>query len=365
MAVKYQIFVSSTYEDLRDERDQVIKAILEMGHLPVGMEMFSAADEEQWKLIARQIDECDYYVVIIAHRYGSMEGEISYTEKEYNFAIKQRIPTLGFVIDEAANWPKVKMDSDPAKIQSLNSFKDKVKVKSTGIWKSADDLYGKVSISLMKEISVNPRIGWIRASEISLSPATTTEFTRLSKENADLRKQLAEVVRTEVEAKEEQALKTMRILRENTVDLSIKYKGDEKWSDHQSVLLYDIFAILAPQLMPERPTVYISMILAIRFRKDDSKKLNARAPIPVNYLMSWLSDLSILGLVEPSKGKHLASDEKQYWTLSEFGRLIYGRIRLTQLETGLKEPIQAYPEPTEDPSKSRTKTPRKIKTKEQ
>ena len=116
--------------------------------------------------------------------------------------------------------------------------------------------------------------------------------------------------------------------------------------------------------MPEQSTSYMSMILAVRFRKDDSKRLNARAPIPVNYLRSWLSDLSILGLVEPSKGKHLAKDEKQYWTLSEFGRLIYGRIRLTKLGDGLKEPIQAYPEPTEDSSKSSTKTPPKIKGKQ-
>jgi hypothetical protein len=45
--IKYQVFVSSTYGDLRDEREQVIKAILEMGHIPVGMEMFSAGDESQ------------------------------------------------------------------------------------------------------------------------------------------------------------------------------------------------------------------------------------------------------------------------------------------------------------------------------
>ena len=57
MNVKYQIFVSSTYEDLRDERNEVIKACLNMGHIPVGMEMFNAADEEQWAVIARTIDQ--------------------------------------------------------------------------------------------------------------------------------------------------------------------------------------------------------------------------------------------------------------------------------------------------------------------
>ena len=86
MEKKYQIFISSTYEDLIEEREQAIKAVLEMGHIPVGMEMFSAADEEQWKIIARQIEETDYYVLIAAHRYGSETKEgISFTEKEYDF----------------------------------------------------------------------------------------------------------------------------------------------------------------------------------------------------------------------------------------------------------------------------------------
>ena len=51
MAVKYQVFVSSTYEDLKAEREVVVKAVLEMGHIPVGMEMFSAADQQQWQII--------------------------------------------------------------------------------------------------------------------------------------------------------------------------------------------------------------------------------------------------------------------------------------------------------------------------
>ena len=99
MNIKYQIFVSSTYDDLKKEREQVLKATLEMGHIPVGMEMFSAADEEQWKIITRQIDECDYYVVIVAQRYGSVVEGISYTEKEYDYAVAKSIPVLGFIIE--------------------------------------------------------------------------------------------------------------------------------------------------------------------------------------------------------------------------------------------------------------------------
>ena len=86
MEKKYQIFISSTYEDLKEERKKVQDTILSMYQFPIGMEMFSAADEEQWEIIRETIDSSDYYVLIIGHRYGSVieEGEyagISYTQK--------------------------------------------------------------------------------------------------------------------------------------------------------------------------------------------------------------------------------------------------------------------------------------------
>ena len=84
MNKRYQVFVSSTYEDLREERQKVIEALLTSDCIPVGMEYFPAGDESQWELIKRVISECDYYVVIVAGRYGSCDSEgKSYTQKEY------------------------------------------------------------------------------------------------------------------------------------------------------------------------------------------------------------------------------------------------------------------------------------------
>ena len=45
MDKKYQIFISSTYEDLKDERNAAVKTILTMDHIPIGMEMFNAGDD--------------------------------------------------------------------------------------------------------------------------------------------------------------------------------------------------------------------------------------------------------------------------------------------------------------------------------
>ncbi len=189
MSPKYRIFLSSTYKDLIAERDQVTKAILEMGHIPVGMEMFSAGDEEQWDIIARAIDQSDYYVVLVAHRYGSMVDGVSYTEKEYDYAVEQSVPVLGFVIDESASWPANRMDTDANKKTALSAFKKKIKKKPAAFWESAADLYGKCPIALMKQMTRMPRPGWVRATNVA-GPEVATELARLAKENADLREKI-------------------------------------------------------------------------------------------------------------------------------------------------------------------------------
>lgn len=96
MEKKYQVFISSTYTDLAKAREKVRDAILSMMHFSVGMEMFSAADEEQWEIIRDTIDSSDYYVLIVGHRYGSViesgdDAGISYTEKEFRYAKEKKM----------------------------------------------------------------------------------------------------------------------------------------------------------------------------------------------------------------------------------------------------------------------------------
>ena len=86
MEKKYQIFISSTYEDLIEERRKVQDTILSMYQFPIGMEMFSADDKEQWEIIQETIDSSDYYVLIIGHRYGS----IIKMEKMQGLVIRRR-----------------------------------------------------------------------------------------------------------------------------------------------------------------------------------------------------------------------------------------------------------------------------------
>lgn len=121
MDKKYQVFVSSTYEDLKEERKTVIEALLQMNCFPVGMEFFNAADDSQWDVITSLIDECDYYVLIVAGRYGSVEESsgISYTQKEYEYAVKKNVPVISFVHKDVNQLPSGKVEHEPDEMANL------------------------------------------------------------------------------------------------------------------------------------------------------------------------------------------------------------------------------------------------------
>ena len=63
MEKKLQIFVSSTFTDMKDERQAAVEAILRSGNIPAGMELFSAGNKTQLETITRWIDDSDIYLL--------------------------------------------------------------------------------------------------------------------------------------------------------------------------------------------------------------------------------------------------------------------------------------------------------------
>lgn len=334
MSKKYQIFISSTYLDLVKEREQVIKACLEMGNIPVGMEMFSAADEEQWKIIQRQIDEIDYYVILIAHRYGSTTAEgISYTEKEYDYAVSKGIPVLGFVIDDGAAWPADRVDSEEDKKIALVSFKEKIKSKLVNFWSNKDELHAKFSIALMKAIVNNPRSGWVKAED-SIGSDVMKELSRLSSENSSLRKENEQLNKKKCDS-EDKSKSIIKILGKNKRQMHLWYLEDKDWVEVNEASLLQIFQAIAPNLLGENHNLEIARDVALHFAGEKSYRNDW--PVPSNHLANWITDLHALELVETSKKKHPVSDKKDYWTLSKKGREVIGSIRKLQLMAGIAE----------------------------
>lgn len=191
---KYQIFISSTYLDLKDAREEITKVILGLYQIPIGMEMFSADNEEQWSIIKSTIDNSDYYLLIVGHRYGSLAKDgISYTEKEFDYAKDNGIPIIAFVRKRDVPTKPEQRDDDYSKSGKLDSFLEKVLNNAMcDFWENENELGQKVAISLTKMFFKTPRIGWVR-SDNSTPIETASELTTLIQENRELREKIEKI----------------------------------------------------------------------------------------------------------------------------------------------------------------------------
>jgi len=190
---RYQVFISSNYEDLKEERASVIESILKLLHIPVGMEQFVAANDTQFNYIKRVIDESDYYVLIIGNRYGSIASDgVSYTEKEFDYAVKKNIPILTFVHSKPETIALGKSDKTEEARKLLSDFKEKAtrgRLVSKFKWDSPDALAKEVVLALTNAFNDNPRPGWERISSPTRE-ALLVENNKLHNENDALKKEL-------------------------------------------------------------------------------------------------------------------------------------------------------------------------------
>lgn len=195
---KYQVFISSTYVDLIQERRQILNILLMADCIPAGMESFVATDDEQFNVIKKVIDLCDYYILIIGKRYGSVNETtgISYTEMEYNYAKDRGIPVLVFAIADTVELETNKIETDNNKKNKLIEFKSRaMQNRLASIWTSASDLMGKVAISIMQAKNEINRPGWHRGS--ANQEQIMNELFSLREENENLKIQIASLNESE------------------------------------------------------------------------------------------------------------------------------------------------------------------------
>lgn len=162
---KYQVFISSTFEDLEKTRLNIITTLLAIGCIPDGMELRTSSTSEPWERISSAIDECDYFVIIVAGRYGSFfDKEISWIEKEYEYALSKSIPLLVFIKDDKS-ITKVEEDSNQKSKNKLKEFKKRLcKEKYNRKWTTVDSLSKEINSAILNALNENPRPGWIKAN---------------------------------------------------------------------------------------------------------------------------------------------------------------------------------------------------------
>ena len=331
MDKRYQVFVSSTYADLKQERQRVIQALMEMDCIPAGMELFPAADDEQWAFIKRIIDDCDYYLIIIGGRYGSTTPEgISYTEKEFDYALERGLKIVALLHEDPDAIPVNKSDIDPTLRQKLKTFREKVATnRLVKFWKSADELPGMVALSLSKTIKTYPAVGWVRASSVA-SQDMLIEINELRKENNELRQQLANLKPEDVEEFENIADFDAEIaVTGNThyhVGTGYGY-ADAPWL--VKLTWRKLFSLLAPYLMnhPHDDTVKKTLADVIA---DHAKVREGTQTLDDQQFKTITIQLKALGLVSVDYTKTTKGGMGLFWSLTDSGELVMTRERIVK-----------------------------------
>lgn len=138
----WRIFVSSTYEDMIPYREAVSEALTSIEHLPIGMEHFVSTPDRPLDVCLTDVRRCQLYIVLVGMRYGSIDEDSgkSFTELEYEEAVKNKIPVLAFVINEDECPVLPKFVDTGEKAEKLAEFKSRLDSRMTSRFKSAEHL---------------------------------------------------------------------------------------------------------------------------------------------------------------------------------------------------------------------------------
>ena len=343
MQKRYQVFISSTFRDLVDERQAVLKAVLEIDHMPAGMELFPASDETAWHLIRDVIDASDYYVLIIGGRYGSLDSTgLGYTEKEYDYAVTCKRPVIPLLHENPDNLPREKTDTEEAAWKKLQAFRSKVELRHTCVyWSSIDQLKAKVIVALTAATKRYPAVGWVRADQVP-TEATVAEILSLRDKIAELKAEIAQrstspPIGTEDLAHGDDRFECTLSFVARPENDPYPHNSDKKYSIVVDPTWNKLFSLVAPSMIQETKDASLHQALQRCFIAEARaalagntrlKRLEFREfEVPGQDIQTCLVQLRALGLIEESTRKRSVRDTGQYWQLTPYGQTLLVQLR--------------------------------------
>ncbi|MBX4272126.1 DUF4062 domain-containing protein [Clostridium estertheticum] len=145
------VFVSSTFEDLKSYRTDVLKTLQRMETIVHGMEYFGSKPGSPVEECLKAVSECNIYIGIFAMRYGSIDEKSgkSMTQLEYEEAQRLELPTLIYLIDEESQPILPKYVDTGEKAKKLEEFKSELKNKFTvSFFTTQEDLSRRITQDL-------------------------------------------------------------------------------------------------------------------------------------------------------------------------------------------------------------------------
>jgi hypothetical protein len=143
-----KIYISSTYNDLKECREKVYRTLRMMRYDVIAMEDYVATDQRPVAKCLEDVAHCDLYIGIFAWRYGYIPSESnpqnkSITELEYRKAAALGKPCLIFFLHEEAPWPSRLIDANTSEIQNLRQ--ELQRERHVSFFNSIDELINLIS----------------------------------------------------------------------------------------------------------------------------------------------------------------------------------------------------------------------------
>lgn len=356
MEKRYQVFVSSTFTDLKEERQAALRAILELSHMPAGMELFPAADDSAWQLIKDVIDASDYYVVIVGGRYGSVDPDgIGYTEREYRYAVQARKPITALLHEHPEGLPRERTETESHAWKQLAAFRSALEGAHTCVyWKTAEDLRSKIVLSLTSAMKRRPGVGWVRADVVPTG-ATLADVFRLQHRVAELEAE-ANAARFRPPAGTEDFRQGEDVLVLETTFNAYPY-GDILHTQHYEGKIHltwnQLFAAVAPSLITEgslrEVRAALKRVVTQRGREVFGREKNLRDhelesfTVQEHDLETVIIQFRALGLIRESARQRSVKDKETYFTLTPYGDTV-----MTQLRAIRRVPLESHALPGEE-----------------
>ncbi|MDR2941438.1 MAG: DUF4062 domain-containing protein [Treponema sp.] len=334
--MKYHIFIGSTLDDLKNERGEIARIIMELGHIPVSAEYMDGAARNYDKLLEKTIEECDYFIALVAHKYAPKDVKISPLESECNIAHRKGVTIISLIIDEKARWKAAKKEKDAALIKKTEELKKRLSAGISDTWLNSTDLCQKLQSLLIQQINIAPKGGWVRADQ-AITPSVANELSRLSIENEQLKHQIKIENGEIVTRLREQLKNALKVLALNKVMLSFYYTSGDNWENSRKFRYLRIFKLLVPELAIGKTTAEISRFLGTVLNPDLDKPVRKDYPTPSNTIKKIMADLSMLKLVR-CVNKNESSGEDEIWEITEYGKELYSAYRMRQLKKVFPKP---------------------------
>lgn len=243
---RYQVFVSSTYEDLKEERLEALTALLTAKCFVAGMEYFPAIDKDQFEYIKKVIDDCDFYLLILGGKYGSIPDgeEKSYTEKEFDYALEQGKKVIALLHKDPERLPRNKCESTSDKIEKYERFRAKIKTgRLVDFWMDISELKAKIIAAIYQAKDSFPDlVGWVRGNTPS-----SEDMLELLQKNIKLEGELNALRNNSALSEKRVCLDALN----SKLSYSCALKDEDSDVVHFNVLISYVFIFMSTYLLDE------------------------------------------------------------------------------------------------------------------